>query len=133
MPVTSASLFVSNGGRITASMFPELDSEAEVLALLDKYIEEGDAKADDVTDTATKDIAVTLWAYHRAFEAAATDLKITPASASLSDQGSISYSQDQRDYFLSEARRYGLEFDALLEVRGDSGWPIITSRRRNAA
>lgn len=100
MAIQGADL-LSPAGEVELVLFPG-ESAAAVTARLDAYLVDAyaklDAQAAGMTE-AERDLAAADWAYHRAYRAVETRLAAEPASATLDDQGSRTYTAAQIQQF----------------------------------
>jgi hypothetical protein len=106
-------------GILTPGMFPGV---VDLTAHLAGYVAAAEAEAEryDVPENRT-DAFVRAWAYHRALVAVATRLATTPASYSLADQGSRTYSNEQIRTARSLADKYLADALALVPVASPEG------------
>lgn len=128
MSVTDANLTSPVGELDPAVLFPG-ESAGDFTDRLDAYIRQGVIEAVALSG-AEQDVAVTRWAYYRAYDAVAQRLTATAQSISLSDQGSRTYTLGQADRFQAKAAAYRALFDAGLATDSvDPGTPITRSTR----
>jgi len=134
MAVLPADLKAANGGRIEpGTMFPE-ESSVALDQRLQKYIDEGLAKAvaDGLSGPAEQDAATKAWAYHRAFDAVFIRLSSNPSSVTLNDQGGSSFLVTQIQNFKDLAFEALGEYDVIVEGAQpgvDTGWNTVSSLR----
>jgi hypothetical protein len=112
MPVTAAALKTPTG-KIDPAFFPEDRTSAQLDARLASYIAEGVTLVADL-DASEQDAATTMWAYYRAFEAVHLRMIATPASMSIADEGSVSFSSAQIASFGTMAASYKSSFEAMV-------------------
>jgi hypothetical protein len=106
-------------GILTPGMFPGV---ADLLSHLGGYIETATAEAARYGVVAgSVDAFVRAWTYHRAYLAVATRLATTPATYSLADQGSRSYSNEQIRTARALADKYLADALDLVPVASPEG------------
>ena len=126
MPLTAADL-LEPAGELSAALFPGDDATA-LTTRLTGYLTDAYVRAPGNDD------AVRAWAYHRAYRAVYVAMSRAASSASLSDQGSISYTAAQIQNFLDLSNGALADYEtaitdtAATSTRG--AWPAITSLRR---
>lgn len=107
-------------GLIEAEWFPmEGSTEAVAQALaqrLEEYIEEGESKAEDITDTDDNDRAVKAWATYRAAHAVWLRLSHNPSTQSHEAAGSASRTNEQIRTFRALADEQLGIYNGLLPV-----------------
>ncbi len=112
-------------GEIELEFFPEED-ESTVTERLDAYIAEGTRKSAALSG-AEQDVAVTAWAYHRAYLAIYTRLLAAPSSWSLNDEGSASRTGMQISAFRDLAVAKLSEFNGLVAAPVTAAPPPVPS------
>lgn len=123
MPLLVADLLEPKG-RIATHLFPG-ESEAALTARVTEYLAQGTAVATarGLVTTAADDFA-RLWSYHLAFDAAATRMEVTPASATRNDQGGMSYLGSQIDAVRARAEQFRVDAEAIATA---AALPLVES------
>lgn len=93
-------------------------AEATVTTIVQAYLTDGLARTTDVADEDTRDEAVTLWAYYRAYDAKYQSLLMLPAQVTDSDEGSSAYLQAQIEAMLVLRDAVLAEFNAVVDAVG---------------
>lgn len=131
MPLTVADLLEPKG-RITRDHFPG-ESEAALTARVTEYLTQATALATArAVVTARVDPFVLAWAYHLAFDAAATRMALNPASSSREGEGSHGFTWSQIDAVRRLAEGYKAEAHGYLvaaetTVAPPARWPSTSA------
>lgn len=81
------------------------------MADVQEWVNEAYGKAEvSVLSESDQDQAAAVWAYYRAFDAAAIAMAANPNAATMNDAGTSSYAKDQRDTIREMARQALAEF-----------------------
>jgi hypothetical protein len=128
----TADVFMKPEGLIEPrSMFPG-ESEEDLNARLDAYIDEGMARTTTLA-AETRDSAVSAWVYHRAFLAVWIELSGNPASAAQADQGSTLYTQYQIQNFKDLSDQFLRQFEGYVTSGVPTNLPMSYSVRHRIA
>lgn len=109
-------------GDLVPELFPGKDSAA-INALLDAFIADGVARTPTTLSSGSQDLAVTAWSYGRAYRNVLSRMSRTPASFSLTNEGSQTVLGEQIRTFKDLAKRWESEFDTII---GDAPTPDET-------
>lgn len=111
---------IAPAGEIEVAVFPEAGkgTEPTLADRLQAYLDEGYANpvVMALPDESTKDSAAVAWSYHRAFRAAYIRLTSEPVQATLLDQGSRLFTNDQAKRMLALSERYLSDFNIIIET-----------------
>ena len=126
MSVTAAQL-KQHAGELEPSLFPAGDIDARLAA----YIADGEGRASGLSGAA-KDLAVTAWAYYRAYAAVVQNLSITPSERSFdSGKSRYKYSPEQIAEF-KQCRDSWLETFNQLPGQSTSGSSVAVGQMKSA-